>query len=105
MSTNITAEIENKLFLKIDELKLSMGAYNALRHHQIETVSDIVQMNEKEILRINGIGKKYFNEIKDVLSELGFSLNMRFLNLNELFNNISIRLDKAEQAIINLNKK
>lgn len=45
------------------ELDLSVRAFNALRRHGYETVRDIIDLNESDILALRNIGKKTLNEI------------------------------------------
>jgi hypothetical protein len=58
----------------VDELKLSMASMAALRGCQIQTVAELVQRAEGELLQ-NGIASL---EIKDVLADAGLSLGMTF---------------------------
>lgn len=63
-----------KLFLrKIDDLELSTRTYNALKGTGIYNVGQLVQLTEKEILRLKNFGYKSLNEIKFTL-EYGLTL-------------------------------
>lgn len=65
----------------IDELELSVRAYNCLISSNIRTIRDLVQKTDAEILKTRNFGRKSLNEIKEILGEMGLSLGM---NLKEL---------------------
>ncbi len=61
----------------IDELELSVRSYNCLKNAGIETVRDLVQMTEAELLKTKNFGRKSLNEIKELLADMKLSLGMR----------------------------
>ncbi len=68
----------NKNLLKsVDELELSVRAYNCLKNADIRTIADLVQMTEQEMLRTKNFGRKSLDEIKEVLATMGLRFNMR----------------------------
>ncbi|MGM0482578.1 MAG: DNA-directed RNA polymerase subunit alpha [Patescibacteria group bacterium] len=69
-------ESKNDSFSKtsIDDIGLSARTSKALSNAGIRTVGGIVLKSEEEILSLEGLGDKGLQEIKDVLSEKGFSL-------------------------------
>lgn len=77
-----TATIDEKqqeyLDRSIDELELSVRSYNCLRNAGIETVRDLVQKTESELLKTKNFGRKSLNEIKELLGDMKLSLGMRF---------------------------
>jgi DNA-directed RNA polymerase subunit alpha len=70
-------ELNENLFRSVDELELSVRAYNCLRTASIRTIADLVQKSEAELLKTKNFGKKSLNEIKAILGEMGLSLGMR----------------------------
>lgn len=70
-------ELNENLFRSVDELELSVRAYNCLRSANIRTIADLVQKTEAELLKTKNFGKKSLNEIKGILAEMGLSLGMR----------------------------
>jgi DNA-directed RNA polymerase subunit alpha len=76
----ITAEddkIREYLDRSIDELELSVRSYNCLKNAGIETVRDLVQKTESELLKTKNFGRKSLNEIKELLADMKLSLGMR----------------------------
>lgn len=68
----------NKNLLKsVDELELSVRAYNCLKNANIFTIADLVQKTEHEMLRTKNFGRKSLDEIKEVLASMGLRFNMR----------------------------
>jgi DNA-directed RNA polymerase subunit alpha len=70
-------ELNENLFRSVDELELSVRAYNCLKTANIRTIADLVQKSEAELLKTKNFGKKSLNEIKTILTEMGLSLGMR----------------------------
>jgi len=61
----------------VEELELSVRSYNCLKNADIQTIGDLVQKTEAEMLRTKNFGRKSLNEIKDILGSLGLSFGMR----------------------------
>ena len=66
-------EEDNKtvVYRNIDELGLSVRAFNALKAYGINNTGDFERYTEKQIKGIDNLGKKTFEEIKKKLTELG----------------------------------
>lgn len=62
----------------VEELELSVRSYNCLKNAEIRTISELVQKTEAEMLKTKNFGRKSLNEIKDILTNMGLSLGMRF---------------------------
>src|SRR6476646_6748481 len=62
----------------VEELELSVRSYNCLKNANIQTIGDLVQRTEAEMLRTKNFGRKSLNEIKEILSGLGLSFGMKF---------------------------
>ena len=62
----------------VEELELSVRSYNCLKNANIQTIGDLVQKTEAEMLRTKNFGRKSLNEIKEILSGLSLSFGMRF---------------------------
>ncbi len=65
------------LYKPVEELELSVRAYNCLKNADIKYIGELVQKSEQEMLKTKNFGKKSLNEIKDVLVGMGFSLGMK----------------------------
>jgi len=72
----IDAELQRKLNMSIHELELSVRANNCLEAGKIETVGQLVFMEEVDLLAIRSFGKTSLREIKRKLQEMGLSLGM-----------------------------
>ena len=62
----------------VEELELSVRSYNCLKNANIQTIGDLVQKSESEMLRTKNFGRKSLNEIKEILAGLGLSFGMKF---------------------------
>lgn len=61
----------------VEELELSVRSYNCLKNANIQTIGDLVQKTEAEMLRTKNFGRKSLNEIKEILAGLGLSFGMK----------------------------
>lgn len=59
------------LTLSIEDLDLSVRSYNCLKRAGIQTVHELTQKTEEEVLKVRNLGRKSFKEIKDKLIEQG----------------------------------
>jgi len=53
-------------------------SYNCLKNANIQTIRELVQKSENEMLKTKNFGRKSLNEIKDILTKMGLSLGMKF---------------------------
>lgn len=65
------------LLRSVNELELSVRAANCLKNAGIETIAEMVQKTESEMLKTKNFGRKSLNEIKEILTEMGLSLGMK----------------------------
>jgi DNA-directed RNA polymerase subunit alpha len=79
-ATSTTEHKELKQELKynrimIEELQLSVRAYNCLKRAQIHTVADLMEYSQTELLEIKNFGSKSANEVIEAVEKrLGFAL-------------------------------
>ena len=71
------SQMNEVLNRSVEELELSVRSYNCLKNTNIQTISDLVQKTEAEMLRTKNFGRKSLNEIKEILSGLGLSFGMK----------------------------
>ncbi|MDY6035569.1 MAG: DNA-directed RNA polymerase subunit alpha [Bulleidia sp.] len=57
--------------MMIEDLDLSVRSYNCLKRAGIQTVEELTQKTEDEMMRVRNLGKKSLKEVKDKLIELG----------------------------------
>jgi len=65
---------EKALDKTIDELELSVRSYNCLKRAAINTVEELTEKTEEEMMKVRNLGKKSLDEVKKKLAELGLSL-------------------------------
>ena len=63
--------------MPIEELDLSVRPYNCLKRAGINTVGDLMQRTEEEIVSVKNFGRKSLDEVRDKLTTLGLSLKRR----------------------------
>ena len=71
------AALEAKLNMSLAELNLSVRASNCLESENINTVRDLVQRNEDQLLEVRNFGETTLAEVREKLKELGLHLGMR----------------------------
>lgn len=57
--------------MTIEELDLSVRSYNCLKRAGIQTVLELTQKSEEEMMKVRNLGKKSLKEVKDKLTEIG----------------------------------
>jgi len=65
---------EKILEMTIEELDLSVRSYNCLKRAGINTVQNLTEKTEAEMLKVRNLGRKSFDEVVLKLSSLGLSL-------------------------------
>ncbi len=64
----------NSLEMTIEELDLSVRAFNCLKRAGINTVGELVQKNQEDMMKVRNLGKKSLEEVEQKLTLLGLSL-------------------------------
>ena len=57
----------------IDDMELSVRAYNCLKRASINNVQDLVNKSENEMMKIRNLGRKSLKEVMDKIKEMGLS--------------------------------
>lgn len=65
---------EKKLEMTIEELDLSVRSYNCLKRAGINTVQELTDKSEAEMIKVRNLGRKSLEEVKHKLSELDLHL-------------------------------
>ena len=58
----------------IEELDLSVRSYNCLKRAGINTVYDLTEKSEPEMMKVRNLGRKSLEEVKVKLADLGLGL-------------------------------
>jgi len=66
---------EKVLEMTIEELDLSVRSFNCLKRAGINTVGDLINKSENEMMKVRNLGKKSLEEVIGKLNSLGFDLN------------------------------
>jgi DNA-directed RNA polymerase subunit alpha len=61
----------------IEELELSVRAYNCLKREGVDTVEKLLEYTEDELLDIRNFGQKSIQEVKDKIKSLGLSFKKK----------------------------
>ena len=64
----------------VEELELSVRSYNCLKNANIQTISELVQKGDGEMLKTRNFGRKSLKEIREILGEMGLALGMKLDN-------------------------
>ena len=65
---------EKVLEMTIEELDLSVRAYNCLKRAGINTVAELVQRNQEDMMKVRNLGRKSLEEVEQKLQALSLSL-------------------------------
>ena len=75
MIENNETSKEKVLEMNIDELELSVRSYNCLKRAGINTVEELTNKTQDDMMKVRNLGRKSLEEVLAKLSELGLSLN------------------------------
>ena len=73
MKQNVDDSKTKALEMSIDELEFSVRAYNCLKRANINTLQDLTEKSENEMMKIRNLGKKSLKDVIDKVKEMGFS--------------------------------
>jgi DNA-directed RNA polymerase subunit alpha len=65
---------EKVLEMTIEELELSVRSYNCLKRAGINTVEELTEKSEEDMMKVRNLGKKSLEEVQQKLDELGLGL-------------------------------
>ncbi|HDX9577392.1 TPA: DNA-directed RNA polymerase subunit alpha [Bacillus pseudomycoides] len=65
---------EKVLEMTIEELDLSVRSYNCLKRAGINTVQELANKTEEDMMKVRNLGRKSLEEVKHKLEELGLGL-------------------------------
>lgn len=65
---------EKILEMTIEDLDLSVRSFNCLKRAGIDTVEDLINKSEEDMMKVRNLGRKSLEEVIQKLNSLGFSL-------------------------------
>lgn len=65
---------EKVLEMTIEELDLSVRSYNCLKRAGINTVQELTQKSEEDMMKVRNLGRKSLEEVQEKLADLGLGL-------------------------------
>ena len=68
------ADKEKMLIMTIEELDLSVRSYNCLKRAGINTIQELTNKSEAEMIKVRNLGRKSLEEVKQKLANLELSL-------------------------------
>ncbi len=74
--TTVDPDLESKLGMTVQELDLSVRANNCLESARINSVRELVQKSDNDLLKVRSFGKTSLRELKRRLADMGLSLGM-----------------------------
>lgn len=71
---DISGKTEKILEMNIEDLDLSVRSYNCLKRASVNTVGDLADKTEDEMMKVRNLGRKSLEEVIQKLESLGLSL-------------------------------
>jgi len=65
---------ERSLDMTIEELDLSVRSYNCLKRASINTLQELIQKSEDDMMKVRNLGKKSLEEVQQKLESMGLKL-------------------------------
>ncbi len=69
-----TVKKEDERFKRIEEMGFSVRTYNCLRRAGINTVGDLLNITQSDLIKVRNLGQNSFKEVISKLNDMGFSL-------------------------------
>jgi DNA-directed RNA polymerase subunit alpha len=81
-----TLKLRQILKTPLEDLDLSVRAFNCLKAAKINSLSELVQYEQDELMKFRNFGQKSLSEIEQVLIDrgLGFGMDLSKINLDDL---------------------
>jgi DNA-directed RNA polymerase subunit alpha len=67
-------EVSGVLAQPIEDMDLTVRSYNCLKREGVQTVGELVQKSEEDLMEIRNFGQKSIDEVKAKLEEMGLGL-------------------------------
>lgn len=79
-------QLRKVLKTPLEDLDLSVRAFNCLKAAKIDSLSQLVQYEQEDLMKFRNFGQKSLSEIEQVLNErgLGFGMDLHKMGLTEL---------------------
>ena len=74
LKTQPDSKKEKVLEMTIEELDLSVRSYNCLKRAGVNTVEDLAEKTEEDMMRVRNLGRKSLEEVLNKMESLGLSL-------------------------------
>ena len=74
MAVKDDTAVSKVLDLTIDELDLSVRSFNCLKRAGINTVEDLINKSEEDMMKVRNLGRKSLEEVIAKLNSFGFTL-------------------------------
>ncbi|MGE6359147.1 DNA-directed RNA polymerase subunit alpha C-terminal domain-containing protein, partial [Staphylococcus capitis] len=71
---NVLNKKEKVLEMSIEELDLSVRSYNCLKRAGINSVQELADKSEADMMKVRNLGRKSLEEVKYKLEDLGLGL-------------------------------
>jgi DNA-directed RNA polymerase subunit alpha len=70
-----SAETQDKVLeMTIEELDLSVRSFNCLKRAGINTVADLVNTTEEDMMKVRNLGRKSYEEVVKKMADMGLNL-------------------------------
>ncbi|MFN4846154.1 MAG: DNA-directed RNA polymerase subunit alpha [Rhodoluna sp.] len=70
-ATDMVVDLPPALAKPIEELDLTVRSYNCLKREGINTVSELINLTEEQLMNIRNFGSKSVDEVRDKLTSMG----------------------------------
>lgn len=79
-----TMQLRKTLHTPLEDLELSVRAFNCLKAAKINSLSELVQYTQEELMKFRNFGQKSLSEIEQVLHERGLGFGMDISRVQNL---------------------
>jgi DNA-directed RNA polymerase subunit alpha len=94
----VEANLSPELAMPIEDLDLTVRSYNCLKREGINTVAELVNLSEDQLMNIRNFGSKSVDEVRDKLVSMGLKFRDSVPGFEAAYFSSNYEDDEDEQA-------
>ncbi|MEO0049369.1 MAG: hypothetical protein RL556_701 [Actinomycetota bacterium] len=94
----VEANLSPELAMPIEDLDLTVRSYNCLKREGINTVAELVNLSEDQLMNIRNFGSKSVDEVRDKLISMGLKFRDSVPGFEAAYFSSNYEDDEVEQA-------
>jgi DNA-directed RNA polymerase subunit alpha len=94
----VESNLSPELAMPIEELDLTVRSYNCLKREGINTVAELINLSEDQLMNIRNFGSKSVDEVRDKLTSMGLKFRDSVPGFDATYFSSNYDDEEGEQA-------